>query len=57
MEIKIKIEGKYCKDKGIECPYLYKHNAICKEFGEQLKKDFYFYVRCPQCLAQDKKEG
>ena len=56
MEIRIKIKGANCLDEGGRiCPEF--RMWLCDKFGCKLKPDNHgFCVRCPQCLALDKKE-
>jgi len=72
MEIKIKIEGEYClpSETGFSCPQLVpsgRGRFSCNQFVTSLKAKRaevkscngwnYRPIRCPACLALDKKEG
>jgi hypothetical protein len=67
MEIKIKIERKYCigetwngdRKTLVNCPYLSVAATKCYKFNQRVTPRQKFLgeaVRCHACLAQDKKE-
>ena len=70
MEIRVKVNGRYCECKKNgkyigKCPHLWNYGMLedgncrsCHKFGVIIERgQDLFYLRCPQCLDADKKGG
>lgn len=61
MNFNIDLDKKYCREKQkFSCSFLIycqgEKNFRCDFFNSVIKKDKYGFLRCPECLAEEKKQ-